>query len=78
VANSIDRLLVRLRAAYPGWEIWWVPCYPSPDKWNARRRDSTGTQISVGSSAELVERLKQADEAGRMSRVPAAQLDRPK
>jgi hypothetical protein len=64
VANSIDRLLVRLRAAYPGWEIWWVPCYPSPGTWNARRRDSTGTYITVSSAAELADRLKEADRAG--------------
>jgi hypothetical protein len=64
VANSSDRLLARLRAAYPGWEIWRVPCSPSPDRWNARRRDSTGTHISVTNAAELADRLKQADEAG--------------
>jgi hypothetical protein len=55
--GSREESLARLRAAWPGWEIWVVPLWAGGARWCAR---AGGKLLSAHTPGELAEYLAEA------------------
>jgi hypothetical protein len=55
-----DRQLACLREAYPGWECWYVRCYPNHLAWCARPVGAPTATINADSPEHLAEEIEEA------------------
>jgi hypothetical protein len=51
--NQFDAIVARLEAAWPGWQVWYVPRAVGGMTWCARRWDEAGDVINAASPGEL-------------------------
>ena len=48
-----DKQAARLRARYPDWDVWYVPCSDTPDWWCAKPKGEKVATIQEHSPDEL-------------------------
>jgi hypothetical protein len=60
MADPRDEPLIKLRTAWPAWEIWYVPRVVGVTWWCARLRDNHARLLHGNSPAELAEYLAEA------------------
>jgi hypothetical protein len=62
--NQFKAIIAQLEAAWPKWQVWYVPRAVGGTIWCARRRDGNERVINENSSVDLAETIEQAEKDG--------------
>ena len=57
-----EQQLVILRANHPGWDVWFVPCWPNYIVWCARPVGHPVATINADSPESLVDAIRQQEQ----------------
>ena len=63
MADWVDGQLAALRPNYPGWDIWFVPCYPVGVTWCARPAGHPVATINVSTPEDLIAEIRRQEES---------------